>query len=86
MNPTPDSQQGDPVAVILARMEVKLDNALTEQAKHSTTLDRHDTRLRGVEDRLTVIESSRPKNLAAWAGVAAAIAAVAVAIVALFMR
>ena len=51
-------QQGDPVAVILARMEVKLDNALTEQAKHSTTLERHDVRISKAEDRLTKVEST----------------------------
>lgn len=82
----PETQAGDPVAVILARMEVKLDNALTEQAKHSTTLDRHDQRLRALEDRATTLEASKPKNVPAWSGVVVAGAAVIVAIVALFVR
>lgn len=100
MNPTPDQQQGDPIAVILARMEVKLDNALTEQARHSTTLDRHDGRIGGAEDRLTVLESTRPtndqvraivseskpKNVAAWVGVVVAGLAVVAAYAALFVR
>jgi hypothetical protein len=86
MPPPTDSQQGDPIAVILARMEVKLDNALTEQAKHSTTLDRHDQRLRAVEDRTTTLEASKPKNVAAWAGVAVAALAVIAAFAALFVR
>lgn len=51
-------QQGDPVAVILARMEVKLDNALTEQAKHATSIDRHGQRLAKAEDRLTKVETA----------------------------
>lgn len=89
MNPTPPqdaTQAGDPIAVILARMEVKLDNALTEQAKHGTTLDRHDGRIRGVEDRVTVLEASKPKNLAAWAGVLVALAGVCVAVIAIIAR
>ena len=72
---TPDSitpAQGDPVAVILARMEVKLDNALTEQARHVTRLDAHDTQIGSLRDRVTAIESSRPKNIPAWAAVAVA--------------
>jgi hypothetical protein len=82
-------------------MEVKLDNALTEQGRHATTLDRHDGRIRGVEDRVTsleavkplthedvraVVESSKPKNVATWAGVAVAVIAVAVAFAALFVQ
>lgn len=89
MNPSPPqdaTQSGDPIAVILARMEVKLDNALTEQAKHGHTLDRHDERLRAVEDRTTVLEASKPKNLAAWAGVVVSLVAVGVAVVAIIAR
>jgi hypothetical protein len=41
----PVNEPADPTAVILARLEVKLDNALTEQARHTATIDRHDGRL-----------------------------------------
>ena len=84
--PTEPAQSGDPIAVILARMEVKLDNALTEQAKHSTTLDRHDQRLRSVEDRTTVLEASKPKNVVAWAGVAVAAIATVGTFLAVFLH
>lgn len=62
-------QAGDPVAVILARMEVKLDNALTEQARHGSRLDQHGSEIdtlkqdvavikaAGMPDRLTRVES-----------------------------
>lgn len=49
---------GDPVAVILARMEVKLDNALTEQARHTGTLERHDKVLNDHGNRLTSLETA----------------------------
>lgn len=48
----------DPVAVILARMETKLDNALTEQARHGTALDRHDRILNEHGNRLTAVETT----------------------------
>lgn len=48
---------GDPVAVILARMEVKLDNALTEQSRHSTIIERHDQSLVEHGNRLTALET-----------------------------
>ncbi|HET6916910.1 MAG TPA: hypothetical protein VFH56_12540 [Acidimicrobiales bacterium] len=48
---------GDPVAVILARMEVKLDNALTEQSRHSTIIDRHDATLGEHGNRITALET-----------------------------
>lgn len=47
----------DPVAVILARVETKLDNALTEQARHGTQLDRHDALLDRHGNRLTALET-----------------------------
>lgn len=48
---------GDPTSVILARMEVKLDNALAEQSRHSTIIDRHDRILDEHGNRLTVLET-----------------------------
>jgi hypothetical protein len=48
---------GDPTAVILARMEVKLDNALTEQSRHGTTLDRHDRLITDNGNRITALET-----------------------------
>ena len=48
---------GDPIAVILARMEVKLDQALAEQQRHSTILDRHDSILNEHGNRLTAVET-----------------------------
>lgn len=53
------TQGGDPTAVILARMEVKLDNALTEQSRHSSTLDRHDAQLNEHGNRLVALETAR---------------------------
>lgn len=47
----------DPTAVILARMEVKLDNALDQQKRHSTTLDRHESTLVQHGNRLTALET-----------------------------
>jgi hypothetical protein len=63
------SQAGDPVAVILARMEVKLDNALTEQGRHTTTLDRHDKELGRLGNRVTSLETARDstRSWPAWA-------------------
>lgn len=51
------TSMGDPVAVILARMEVKLDNALTEQSRHSTIIERHDQTLGEHGNRLTALET-----------------------------
>lgn len=67
---------GDPVAVILARMEVKLDNALTEQARHATRIDKHDEKLSNHGDRIMALESSKPKNVPAWSAVAVAVLAI----------
>lgn len=55
---------GDPIAVLLARIEVKLDNALTEQARHSTTLERHDVRISKAENRLTALETGDSRDQA----------------------
>jgi hypothetical protein len=55
---TSDGQQGDPVAVILARMEVKLDNALTEQARHGTEISAIQTKQQEHGNRLTKIEAT----------------------------
>ena len=48
---------GDPTAVILARMEVKLDNALAEQSRHGAIIDRHDRILGEHGNRITVLET-----------------------------
>lgn len=56
-DPTPQQHTADPVAVILARMEVKLDNALTEQARHTSIIERHDTILGEHGNRLTALET-----------------------------
>jgi hypothetical protein len=54
----PDDQATtDPTAVILARMEVKLDNALTEQSRHSLAIDRHEVRIAKLENRTTALET-----------------------------
>lgn len=47
----------DPIAVLLARIEVKLDNSLAEQARHTTTLDRHDVRISKLENRTSILET-----------------------------
>jgi phage shock protein A len=51
-------QHADPIAVILARMEVKLDQALAEQQRHASILDRHDQFLNEHGNRLTAVETS----------------------------
>ena len=54
----PESQQAeDPIPVILARMEVKLDSALAEQARHASEIKGHDGRIDRVEDRMTALET-----------------------------
>lgn len=55
----PQPLHGDPTAVILARMEVKLDNALAEQSRHSSILDRHDDLLAKHGNRLVALETAR---------------------------
>ena len=47
----------DPVAVILARMETKLDNALEVQRSHATTLQQHGTTLEAHGNRITRLEA-----------------------------
>lgn len=47
----------DPIAVLLARIEVKLDNSLAEQSRHTSTLDRHDKILGEHGNRLTKLEA-----------------------------
>lgn len=54
-----EPSHGDPTAVILARMETKLDNALAVQATHATTLSDLMPRVVRLETRLS----------AAWAGI-----------------
>jgi hypothetical protein len=50
---------GDPIAVILARMEVKLDNALEQQKEHKSLLDKHGATLELHGTRLTKLETAR---------------------------
>lgn len=50
---------GDPIAVILARMEVKLDNALEQQKEHKSLLDKHGQTLELHGTRLTKLETAR---------------------------
>jgi hypothetical protein len=47
----------DPIAVLLARIEVKLDNSLAEQSRHTSTLDRHDKILGEHGNRMTKLEA-----------------------------
>lgn len=75
----------DPTAVILARMEVKLDNALTEIGKHSSTLDKHETAIGEQGNRLTALETTvgtLPKKAVApivvWSAIALAVTALGV--------
>lgn len=83
-------KQGDPVAVILARMEVKLDNALTEQARHGTRIDRHDDEIDTLKQDVAVIKATDlpgrltavEKKVWAAAGVAALLTGSAAAFVA----
>lgn len=57
-----DGGELDPQAVILARIEVKLDGALREQERHGTTLERHDARFTSLETRVTVMEAQRASD------------------------
>lgn len=91
----PQQSPADPTAVILARMEVKLDNALDQQARQGTTIDRHDVRITKLENRTTALETraegednhqrrtSNGKQLA-WQA-AAAIAAIAAVVLAVLL-
>lgn len=87
----PDAQQTeDPIPVILARMEVKLDNALSEQARHATELTSHDGRIDRVEDRMTALETKHStedvgtritaleKRMWTWVGASAVISSLLV--------
>lgn len=84
------NEQQDPVAIILARMEVKLDNALTEQGRHRTQLDRHDVILGEHGNRITQAEtqlSAMPKSPVTTAGLIAAttLLLIALGVVAAFL-
>lgn len=48
---------GDPFAVALARIEEKLDNALSVQRDQGGALTGHDSRIDRVEDRMTALET-----------------------------
>ena len=87
--------QGDPIAVILARMEVKLDNALEQQKEHKSLLDQHGATLEKHGNRLTKLETAREgdgeheqRNVSnkalLWTG-AAAVTAIVGLIVTLFI-
>lgn len=49
--------QQDPVPVILARMEAKLDNALALLAKHDDILAVHTEKIENNATRLTIVET-----------------------------
>lgn len=83
----PDAMQtDDPIPVILARMEVKLDNALSEQARHAGEITKHDGRIDRIEDRMTALETKHStekagdritaleKRMWAWVGASAVLA------------
>ena len=59
-------QAGDPVAVILARMEVKLDNALTEQGRHASSIESLDRRVDTLEKSAAVeVDRDTPTKIEA---------------------
>jgi len=81
----------DPIAVILARMEVKLDNALEQQKEHKSLLDKHGATLEVHGTRLTRLETAREgdgehaqQNVSSravfWTAVGAVVAIVALVI------
>lgn len=59
--------QQDPVPVILARMEAKLDNALAEIERHGNTLSQHDAKLEAHSNRLSIVETQLQANAVAVA-------------------
>lgn len=82
----------DPIAVVLARIEVKLDNTLTELGKHASTLDRHTATLEDYGNRLTTLEtivdrddanSSRAYSgkTVLWTAIGAIVAALSLAVI-----
>jgi hypothetical protein len=82
----------DPIAVLLARIEVKLDNSLAEQTRHTSTLDRHDkilgehsNRITRVETRLGAEDDNRARSYSGrqvlWAAVGSIIAALSLFVV-----
>ena len=82
----------DPIAVLLARIEVKLDNSLAEQNRHASTLDRHDKTLGEHSNRLTKLETvdqrdtqhdarSYSGKTVLWAAVSAVVAALSLCVV-----
>lgn len=75
----------DPTPVILARMEAKLDSALTEQARHTSAIDRHDGTLVDHGNRLVALETTvvaLPRKAVppsvVWSAIALAVAALGV--------
>ena len=77
----------DPTAVILARMEVKLDNALAEQSRHATRLDKaeriqseHGNRLVALETRAAAEDSHEGQRLSSKAVLWTAVGSVVVGV------
>jgi hypothetical protein len=78
-----EPQATDPTAVILARMEVKLDNALSEQGRHATRLDKaeriqteHGNRLVALETRAQAEDSHQGQKISSRAVLWTAVGAV----------
>jgi hypothetical protein len=78
----------DPIAVLLARIEVKLDNSLAEQGRHTSILDRHERILGDHSNQLAVLQAvderddrhtqrSYSGKTVFWSAAAAVVAAVA---------
>lgn len=86
---------GDPTSVILARMEVKLDNALAEQSRHGSVIERHDRILGEHGNRITVLETqqeaegahalARLSNKQVFWGAVVALASVAAVVITLIV-
>lgn len=82
----------DPIAVLLARIEVKLDNSLAEQTRHTSTLDRHDkilgehgNRITRVETQLSAEDDNRARSYSGkqvlWAAVGSIVGALSLFVV-----
>jgi hypothetical protein len=85
--PPPTTHTADPIAVILARVEVKLDNALTEQSRHGTRLDRiegtqaeHGNRLTALETRTDSAEATHERGLSAKTAFWTAVGSICIAL------
>ena len=87
VQPPPITHTADPIAVILARVEVKLDNALTEQSRHGNRLDRvegvqaeHGNRLTALETKTTSDENHHDRGLSAKTAFWTAVGSICIAL------